>query len=93
MKPVLKGDPNDFGGKVIGPCSSTTTINNRPVSLVGDEVSPHKGKDGKDHIGARTQPYPGGPDYTIDNKKVTLVGSIDSCGCPRSIGSSDTGIG
>lgn len=93
MKVVLVGDPNERGGKVIGPGSGTSTIDNRAISLVGDLVSDHPGPDGKIHTGAKTQPLGGGPDITCDNKKITLVNSVDTCGCRRLIGSSDVGFG
>lgn len=94
---VLIGDPNDGGGVVIGPGSSTVTINNRRISYVGDDVAPHPccGEPNCPpvHCHAKTQAYPGESSVTIENKQVTLVGSYDTCGHRRSKGSTDVTLG
>jgi uncharacterized Zn-binding protein involved in type VI secretion len=87
---VRKGDVNSSGGVVSGPCAPTVFVNNRPISVVGDKITPHPCC-GKRGCGAHCAASTKGGTSTIfaEGKRVIVVGDTDTCGHSRSTGSPD----
>lgn len=87
---VRKGDANSAGGVVTGPSAPSVLVNGRPVSVIGDSVSPHPccGKPGCGaHCSAKTSK--GASTVFAEGKPIILVGNNDTCGHGRNQGSSD----
>lgn len=91
LKVVREGDRNSAGGRVIKGDSSFL-VDNRPISVDGSPVSPHRPcpEDSK-HCHARTAN--GTATFIINNKPVNVVGNNDTCGHPRVEGSETFIIG
>ena len=91
---VRRGDPNSAGGVVTGPCAPSVQVNGRPVSVPADGVTPHPccGLPGCfRHCIARTTI--GSGRVFAEGKPVIYVGSPDSCGHARALGSVDVIVG
>ena len=83
---VRRGDINQTGGAITGPCSSTVFANGRPVSLIGDRVSAHAPCPRiPAHCSASVTA--GSGVVFSENQSVAYVGASDSCGHSRSTGS------
>jgi len=91
---VRRGDPNSAGGIVTGPSAPSVRVNGRPVSVPGDRVTPHPccGLPGcAKHCVARTTI--GSTRVRAEGKPVIYVGSPDSCGHSRALGSRNVNVG
>jgi uncharacterized Zn-binding protein involved in type VI secretion len=87
---VRIGDPNSAGGIAIGTGASSVIINGRPACLIGTSVTPHPccGAPGCGiHCAAVTTL--GSMSVLAENKPINYVGSPDTCGHTRAIGSFD----
>ena len=91
---VRRGDPNSAGGVVTGPCAPSVSVKGRPVSVPGDRVTAHpccprprciKHCKARTTIGSRT--------VFAEGKPIVYVGSPDSCGHPRALGSNNVFVG
>ena len=81
------GDANAVGG-VILTGEPTVLVNFRPIATVGSKVSPHPPcPKPPTHCAALTTTT--SPTILAGFKPITTGGTIDSCGHPRSIGSTD----
>lgn len=90
-KVVRKGDRNSAGGVTLSG-DKTLIIDGRPVSPIGTPVSPHLPCPKiPAHCNARTMQ--GSKSFIIGNKKVNVVGDVDTCGHARIEGSSTFIIG
>jgi uncharacterized Zn-binding protein involved in type VI secretion len=85
LRVVREGDRNSAGGRVVKG-NPNFLVDNRPVSVDGCPVSPHRPcpEDSK-HCHAKTAN--GTPTFLVDNIPVNVIGSIDTCGHPRVEGS------
>jgi len=87
---VRIGDPNSAGGLAVGLGARTVLINGRPACLPGASVTPHPCCGAKGcgaHCRARTTL--GSRSVTAEGRPIVYVGSPDSCGHSRALGSSD----
>ena len=92
--PVRIGDPNSAGGIAIGTGASSVLINGRPACVPFTSVTPHPccGARGcAKHCAARTTL--GSTKVFVEGKPLIYVGSPDSCGHPRALGSTNVIIG
>ena len=84
------GDANAIGGVILSG-EPTVLVNFRPIATVGGKVSPHPccGKKGcpPTHCAALTTTK--SPTILAGFKPITTGGTIDSCGHPRLIGSTN----
>lgn len=91
---VRRGDANSAGGVVTGPCAPSVLVNGRPVSVPGDNVTPHPccGRRGcGSHCSAKTKG--GSGTVFAEGRPVILVGNTDTCGHGRIMGSPDVFVG
>lgn len=90
---VRQGDANKMGGLAMFPVSTSVTVNGRPVALMGTNVTSHPPCNpyNPQHCAA-TIPM-GSFKVLIEGKPVAYVGTADSCGCPRLLGSFDVEVG
>lgn len=90
-KVVRQGDRNSAGGRVIKG-SSSFLVDNKPISINGSPVSPHKPcPEDKKHCHAKTSE--GTHSFIVDGIPVNIVGDHDTCGHARIEGSSTFIIG
>ena len=91
LKVVREGDRNSAGGRVVRG-NPKFLVDNRPVSVDGSPVSPHKPcpEDPK-HCHAKTAN--GTHTFLVDGIPVNVVGNNDTCGHPRVEGSETFIIG
>jgi uncharacterized Zn-binding protein involved in type VI secretion len=88
------GDKNSAGGVVVTG-NPTVLVNGRPITRLGDKVTPHPccGARGcpPTHCAARTT----SSNYTVlvGGIPVTTVGDSDTCGHPRASGSFNVFVG
>ena len=91
---VRRGDPNSAGGVVVGPCTNSVRVNGRPISLPRDLVTPHPccPRPGcfKHCVAVTTI---GSSSVSAEGKPIIYVGSPDSCGHPRALGSTNVNVG
>jgi len=85
------GDANSAGGVIlIG--DPTVLVNGRPVATVGATVSPHPPcPKPATHCAAKTTSKT--PTVLVGGKPICVTGDIDTCGHPRSLGSTDVIVG
>ena len=91
---VRIGDPNSAGGVAVGAGASSVKINGRSACTPGTSVTPHPccGLPGcARHCKARTTL--GSRKVFVEGKPLIYVGSPDSCGHARALGSRDVIIG
>jgi uncharacterized Zn-binding protein involved in type VI secretion len=91
---VRIGDPNSAGGAAVGAGASSVRINGRPACTPGTGVTPHPccGRPGCiKHCAAKTTI--GSRRVLVEGKPLIYVGSPDSCGHSRALGSRDVIIG
>ena len=86
---VRRGDINETGGAIIGPCSSTVFANGQPVSLIGDMVSAHAPCNPRNPAHCAAFVTAGSGVVFSENQSVVHVGVSDSCGHSRLTGSPD----
>lgn len=80
---VRLGDTNVAGGAVLASaCDNSVLINGRPIALALGAVSPHE-----KHPTSQLQLKPTG--ILVNGKPVAVWPSVDSCGHPRTTGSTD----
>lgn len=89
---VRQGDPNKMGGLAMFPAAMSVTVNGRAVAVMSTLVTSHP-----------PCPYPpthcaatiiiGSFTVLAEGKPVAYVGTSDSCGCPRLLGSFDVEVG
>jgi uncharacterized Zn-binding protein involved in type VI secretion len=88
------GDPNVVGGVIIEG-DPTVLVNFRPIATLGAPVTPHPCCGAKGcppiHCAAITTTT----NYTVlvKGRPVVTAGDVDTCGHPRSIGSTNVFIG
>lgn len=90
---VRIGDANSAGG-LAQKGIATVIVNGRPISVVGDAVTPHPccGSRGcAAHCSARTTT--GASRTYAAGIRVQYVGCVDTCGHPRAQGSPNTVVG
>ena len=81
------GDANVAGG-IILTGEPTVLVNFRPIATAGSRVSPHPPcPKGGIHCGALTTTK--SPRVLVNFKPLTTSGTIDTCGHPRLIGSTN----
>ena len=91
---VRIGDPNSAGGLAVGAGAPSVNINGRSACTPGTSVTPHPccGLPGcAKHCAART--VRGSSKVFVEGKPLIYVGSSDSCGHARSLGSTNVIIG
>lgn len=91
---VRIGDPNSAGGLAVGAGAPSVVINGRSACTPGTRVTPHPccGAPGcGKHCVARTTI--GSTSVTVEGKPLIYVGSSDSCGHARALGSQDVIVG
>ena len=86
------GDVNSAGGAVSGGVSSVR-VNGKPITVNGNSVSPHApwGRPHPPHAAAVTTG--GSGSIRAGGIPVVSTGCVDTCGHPRTGGSSDTRVG
>ena len=91
---VRVGDANGAGGKISGPGASSVLVDGQPVSVLGDQVTPHPpcGRPGgQPHCSATV--IEGSGTVTAEGSPIVFVGASDSCGHSRVGGSSTVEVG
>lgn len=91
---VRIGDPNNAGGIAVGAGASSVRINGRSACIPATSVTPHPccGAPGcAMHCVARTTI--GSSSVRVEGKPLIYVGSPDTCGHSRALGSRDVIIG
>lgn len=91
---VRIGDPNSAGGLAVGSGARSVQINGRPACTPGTSVTPHPccpARGCKKHCAARTTI--GSTRVKVEGKPLVYVGSPDSCGHSRALGSRNVVVG
>lgn len=91
---VRIGDPNSAGGIAVGAGAPSVKINGRSACTPGTSVTPHPCcplPGCKKHCAARTTL--GSRSVFVEGKPLIYVGSPDSCGHARALGSNDVFVG
>ena len=91
---VRIGDPNRAGGLAVGAGAPSVFINGRPACVPFTQVTPHPccGAPGCfKHCVAKTTL--GSRKVLVEGKPLVYVGSPDSCGHPRALGSTNVIVG
>lgn len=91
---VRIGDPNSAGGIAVGAGAPSVKINGRSACTPGTSVTPHPccpRRGCAKHCAARTTR--GSTKVFVEGKPLIYVGSSDSCGHARALGSTNVIIG
>jgi uncharacterized Zn-binding protein involved in type VI secretion len=91
---VRIGDPNSAGGIATGAGAPSVKINGRSACTPGTKVTPHPccpRRGCAKHCAAST--VKGSTKVFVEGKPLVFVGSSDSCGHSRSLGSTNVNVG
>lgn len=92
---VRRGDPNSAGGIASSPSAPSVQVNNRPVCVTGDSVTPHPccGDPLCPPIHCSAKTVARNSSVFAEGKPIVTVGTSDTCGHGRSSGSNNVFIG